>query len=235
MLAGGEDTIADTEAELLRGAGHEVEPFRLSNSGRPAAAAASLLAAPWNPGQHRAMRARVRKLRPDIAHVHNTWFALSPSIFHALAAEGIPTVMTIQNFRLMCAEAKLFRNGRLCTECVGTHPWRAVRYACYRRSRPQSAVAALTIALNRQLSSWDHVDRFFAPSKFVRDVFADGGFDPDRIVVKPNVIGDPGPRREAPSRAGASCSLDGSPARRGRGCCSTPGARQPRSFRSSSL
>ncbi len=201
VYAGGEDTIADTEAELLRDAGHEVDRFRASNPDRAPRAAASLLAAPWNPARYRAVRDRVRELRPDIAHVHNTWFALTPSIFPALAAEGIPTVMTIQNFRLMCAEAKLFRDGGLCTKCVGSHPWHAVRYACYRGSRPQSAVAALTIAVNRRVGSWDRIDRFFAPSEFVKGVFAQGGFDPGRIVVKPNVIGDPGPRPQSPSSA----------------------------------
>ncbi len=198
--AGGEDTIADTEAELLREAGHEPVRFRLGNPEHRRSATAALLAAPWNPAQYRAMRQRARRLRPDIAHVHNTWFALSPSIFRALALEGVPTVMTLQNFRLMCVEPMLFRDGRMCTDCVGSHPWHGVRHSCY-RSRPVSGVAALTIALNRRLGSWDHVARFFAPSEFVKQVFVDGGFDPARIVVKPNVVGDPGPRPEPPSRS----------------------------------
>lgn len=199
--AGGEDTIADTEAELLRDAGHEVERFRVRNADRGRAAATSFAAAPWNFSQHQAMRERVGRLRPDVAHVHNTWFTLSPSIFRALHAERVPTVMTIQNFRLVCAEGKLYRNGRLCTECVGTHPWRAVRYGCYRDSQPASIVAAGTIALNRRIGSWNYVNRFFAPSEFVKGMFVRAGFDPKRIVVKPNVIADPGPRPQAPSRS----------------------------------
>jgi glycosyltransferase involved in cell wall biosynthesis len=199
--AGGEDTIADTEAELLRDAGHEVERFRVRNAARGRAAASSFAAAPWNVAQHKAMRERVRLLRPDVAHVHNTWFTLSPSIFGAIHAEAVPTVMTIQNFRLICAEGKLYRNGRLCTECVGTHPWRAVRYRCYRDSRPASTIAAGTIELNRRLGSWNYISRFFAPSEFVKDMFVRAGFDPERFVVKPNVIADPGPRVQPPSRS----------------------------------
>jgi glycosyltransferase involved in cell wall biosynthesis len=199
--AGGEDTIADTEAELLRDAGHEVERFRVRNSDHGRAGAASFAAAPWNVAQHDAMRERVRRLRPDVAHVHNTWFTLSPSIFRAIHAEGVPSVMTIQNFRLLCPEGKLYRDGRLCTECVGTHAWRAVLYRCYRDSRPASTVAAGTIALNRRLGSWNYISRFFAPSRFVKGMFVRAGFDPDRIVVKPNVIADPGPREEPPSRS----------------------------------
>jgi glycosyltransferase involved in cell wall biosynthesis len=84
---------------------------------------------------------------------------------------------------------------------VGTHPWRAVRYACYRDSRPASLVAAGTIAINRWIGSWDCIDRFLAPSQFVRSILVRAGFDSDRIRVKPNVIGDPGLRQLPPSRS----------------------------------
>jgi glycosyltransferase involved in cell wall biosynthesis len=107
--------------------------------------------------------------------------------------------MTLQNFRPLCAEAKLFRDGRTCTDCVGRSPWRAVRYACYRGSVPASIVAAATIALHRRLATWDLVDRVLAPSESVKAVFVDGGFDPGRIVVRPNFVPDPGGRARSPS------------------------------------
>jgi glycosyltransferase involved in cell wall biosynthesis len=196
---GGEDTISDAEAALLTEAGHNVDVLRVSNPEDRLAAARAFVAAPYNFAQERAMRARVRSFAPDLAHVHNTWFALSPAVFRALRREHVPTVMTLQNFRPLCAEAKLFRNGGLCTDCVGTHPWRGVRYACYRGSVPASLIAATTIALHRRLGTWDGIDRFFAPSDSVKRVFVEGGFSAEKIVVKPNVVRDPGPRGGPPS------------------------------------
>jgi len=198
-LAGGEDTISDTEYDLLTHADHEVARVRVRNVEHSLTAVRSYAVAPYNLVQYSSIRARVRAFNPDVAHVHNTWFRLTPSIFHALHAERVPTVMTLQNFRLMCAEGKLYRNGRRCTLCVGRHPWRAVRYSCYRDSMPASLVAAATIAVNRRLRTWDLIDRFFAPSEFVKDLFVQGGFEPHRIVVKPNVVPDPGPRSMPPS------------------------------------
>ncbi|MGI8430171.1 MAG: glycosyltransferase family 4 protein [Solirubrobacteraceae bacterium] len=198
-FAGGEDTISDTEADLLGRAGHEVERVRVRNLERGTAALRAYAAAPYNVAQYSAMRARVRAFGPDVAHVHNTWFKLTPSIFHALHAERVPIVMTLQNFRLMCAEGKLYRNGRQCTKCVGRHPWAAVRYSCYRDAIGSSAVAAATIAVNRRMGTWDLIERFFAPSDFVKRMFVQGGFDGRRIVVKPNVVSDPGPRLLPPS------------------------------------
>ncbi len=197
---GGEDVVVEAEAELLRQAGHEVRQVVAHNSHRPVGAAVQLLAAPWNARWTRKLRRVVREFRPDVVHVHNTWYAMSPAVIRAAKREGVPVVMTLHNYRLTCANALLFRDGRICEECVGASPWRAVRYRCYRGSRLQSAVAAATIALHRRLGTWtDHVDRFVALTDFQRDLMVRAGLPPDKVVVKPNFVPDPGARPSPPS------------------------------------
>jgi glycosyltransferase involved in cell wall biosynthesis len=196
---GGEDAVVATEAGLLRDAGHQVLTHRASNPSG-ARAAVALSAAPWNEAQARTITRQVERLRPDVVHVHNTWFATSPAVFAAVRRVGVPVVMTLHNYRLVCAAATLFRDGAPCTDCVGTHPWHGVEHACYRGSRPQSAVAAATIDLHQRRGTWHRdVDRFLALTDFGRDRFVAGGLPADRIVVKPNSVDDPGPRRESPS------------------------------------
>jgi glycosyltransferase involved in cell wall biosynthesis len=198
-LHGGEEASVEDEATLLRAGGHQVLQYEVANPDEPVATARALLKSPWNRAHSRNIRAEVRRWRPEIAHVHNTWFSFSPSVIAGLAAERVPTVMSVRNFRLLCINAGLFRAGGICTDCVGTHPWRGVLHNCYRDSRGVSTVAATMLALNRGLGTWDRVDRFLAPSEFVRDMFASSGFEADRFSVTPNVVPDPGPRRDAPS------------------------------------
>lgn len=198
-LPGGEDTISDAEAHLLSDAGHDVVRFRVDNPGSGAKAALQLAGAVWNPRRYGQMRAQVRDLRPDVANLHNTWFTLSPSVFDALHAERVPIVMTLQNYRLLCGNGFLFRDGQVCTDCVGSHPWHAVRHRCYRDSAAQSAVASATIAASRGRGTFDKVARFMAPSQFVKDLFVGAGWAPERIMVKPNFVADPGARDQAPS------------------------------------
>jgi glycosyltransferase involved in cell wall biosynthesis len=145
------------------------------------------------------MAATARQFRPDVAHVHNTWFALSPAVFHALHDTGVPTVMTLHNYRLICANAALFRDGMACTDCLGRGPWQAVAHRCYRGSLLASALAATTISLARHRRSFDTVDRFLVHSRFVRDLFVRAGFPPERLTIKANVVADPGPRSAPPS------------------------------------
>ena len=81
---------------------------------------------------------------PQIVHVHNTWPLLSPSVYGACRRAGVPVVQTLHNFRLACPQAMFLRDGRVCTDCLGRTPWRAVKHACYRGSRAQTAVLAAT-------------------------------------------------------------------------------------------
>ena len=192
---GGEDVVVQAEAALLRRAGHEVLQHQVENPRRALAATAALAAAPWNPAAARDLRRTAERVRPDVVHVHNTWFALSPAVLPAFGRAGVPVVMTLHNYRLLCANGLLFRDGHPCEDCVGSHPWHSVRHGCYRGSAAQSIPVAATIALHRRRHTWDRdVELFLALNEFSRALFVRGGLPPDRILVKPNFVSDPGVR-----------------------------------------
>lgn len=197
---GGEDAVVAAEADLLRTAGHEVEQVLASNPEGALAALTSLAAAPWNPRAARTVRRAAAARDFDVAHVHNTWFAQSPAAIAALDRLGLPVIMSLHNFRLLCANALLLRDGGPCELCVGSHPWHGVRYRCYKDSYPASLVAAGTIALNRRFGTWtDRVRLFLAPSEFVRTRHVAAGFPPDRIVVKRHFTAGSAQRTQPPS------------------------------------
>ncbi|MGI8727659.1 MAG: glycosyltransferase family 4 protein [Solirubrobacterales bacterium] len=196
---GGEDASAEAEAEALERAGHEVVRHLVRNPETPRATVATLARAPANRASAARVRELVRSHRPDVAHVNNTWFTLTPSVFAALADEGVPTVHTLHNYRLLCVNSLLFRDNRPCTDCVGRGPWPGVIHRCYRDSLPASVAAATTITVNRRRGSWQGIDRLIAPSEFARGIFAGAGFDPERISVVPGMVADPGPRSAPPS------------------------------------
>jgi glycosyltransferase involved in cell wall biosynthesis len=199
---GGEDAVVRAEGELLAAAGHEVVVHLARNPSSAVRTGASLAISAWNPLAARQLHDLARRERPDVAHVHNTWFSLSPSILTALAAAAVPVVMTLHNYRLLCANANLFRDGHVCEDCVGSHPWHGVRHRCYRGSRVASVPAASTIALHRALGTWNrHVRLFLALNEFARTRFIRGGLPAHKIHVKPNFVSDPGPRAEPPSRS----------------------------------
>lgn len=192
---GGEDVAVEREAAVLRNGGHEVLQFQVENPSDHLAAARKLSLAPWNPGARGSIEEVTAGFQPDVAHVHNTWFSLSPSVFGGLSNRGVPTVMSLHNYRLMCVNGLLLRDGAPCERCVGSSALDGVRFRCYRDSYVASAIAALTLGLNRANDTWDSVAVFLANSPFVKQTYVDAGFSSEKIDVKPNFADDPGPRR----------------------------------------
>ncbi|HYF66017.1 MAG TPA: glycosyltransferase, partial [Herpetosiphonaceae bacterium] len=153
---------------------------------------------------YRRLRELVRRERPDVAHVHNVFPLLSPAVYRALRAEGVPIVQTIHNFRLLCPNALFFTRGAICERCKGGNMLHAVRLACYRDSRLLSALYATTIMAHRRAGTFAAIDRFIALTEFTAAKLVEGGIArPDRISVLGNFLaercrrpatGAPGPR-----------------------------------------
>lgn len=198
--AGGEDAVVDAERALLRAAGIEVVEHTALNPTEASASLARVLAAPWNPATFTELRRTARRSSADLVHVHNTWFSLSPSVLEAFHRTGLPVVMTVHNYRLVCVNGLLYRDGGQCMDCVGRSPWRGVVHRCYRDSRLASAAVATTIAVNRGLRTWARcVDRFLVLNEEVASVLTDSGLPASTVHRTSNFVGDPGPRASDPS------------------------------------
>ncbi|GAA2296928.1 glycosyltransferase [Streptomyces kunmingensis] len=192
----GENRVVDEEVELLRAAGHRVEVFErrsddIAARSLPAKAAVPLLV-PWNPAVRSQLAARLRAVRPDVVHVHNVFPLLSPAVLAACADAGVPVVATLHNYTQVCPPGTLHRDGRPCTECVGsTLSLPAVRHGCYRDSRLATVPLAVSLSVNRR-RWWSGVERFFCISAAQRDVLVRSGMPAERLVVKHNFVPDPG-------------------------------------------
>lgn len=150
---GGEDQVFAAEAELLQDHGHRVIRFVVHNDRiREASKLRVAVGTIWSAATYRQLRALIRAERPAVAHFHNTFPLLSPSVYYAARAEGVAVVQTLHNFRLLCPNALFFRDGHTCEDCLGRAvPWPAVVHACYRGSRAGSAVVAAMLSVHRAL------------------------------------------------------------------------------------
>jgi len=190
---GGEDTVVELEGELLRARGHEVDTFTDSTTALKAGPLArQLLAVPsflWSRHAYQGLTQKIRAFQPDVVHVHNTFPKLSPGIFWACRRSGVPVVQTLHNFRLLCANAILFRADRPCEKCVGRAPWPALRHRCYKNSLARTAVIVAVGALHTTLGTYTRaVDAHIVLNDFSRRIFVRGGLPGDRLFVKPNFV-----------------------------------------------
>jgi glycosyltransferase involved in cell wall biosynthesis len=201
--AGGEDVVFQSEKQLLERAGHTVIPYIRSNTElkddsllHRIGIVAGMI---WSQEERQSLAAILDAERPDIVHVHNTFIAISPSIYSACSERGIPVVKTLHNFRLLCPGASFFRNGMVCEECVHHSLFRSVLHGCYRSSRQASAAVALMLTTHRVLGTWHRdVTRYIALTHFAKEKFVRAGFPADKFMIKPNFADpDPGERTRA--------------------------------------
>lgn len=190
---GGEDTVVEQEAALLRAGGHEVNVEIVSNDAisGPVAKLRALTSAGGNRGSAQRVSALCNRLRPDVVHVHNFFPLLSPAAHIAAAASGAAVVQTLHNYRLLCAGAMFLRDGAVCEDCLGTRGGSALRNRCFRDSLPgTAAVLAMQRATVGSPPWLDAVDRFIALTEFGRSKFVANGLPADKVVVKPNFVDD---------------------------------------------
>lgn len=195
---GGEDVAVARECSLLAARGHEVSLYTVFNDAvRDAwARVRTALGAPYSLSARRRVAAEIRRVRPDIVHVHNFFPLLTPSVYDACRAAGRPVVQSLHNYRLLCLNALFFRDGRICEDCLGTPvPWPGVKHGCYRGSRGASAAVAAMLTVHRAMRTWaEKVDVYIALTEFARAKFVQGGLPARKLVVKSNFVHpDPGP------------------------------------------
>lgn len=187
----GENRVVESEIGLLRNRGNDVELFSTDSAGiRQSGLLGKIrggLSTPWNPFAARRLRGAVRRFRPDVMHVHNTFPLISPAIFAATRGL-VPRVLTLHNYRLVCAAAIPLREGRTCTECLDKRSSvPAIRHGCYRGSRVATLPLAASVALHRSLGTWEReVEAFIALSEFQRDQMVATGLPGRKMFVKPN-------------------------------------------------
>lgn len=158
---GGSETVFFNTSELLSRHGHQVIPFALKwednlpgpyNAYFPESkeTRSGLMRVPANIVSYFYHSEAADKLQqlidaehPDLAQIHLIWGQLSPSILKVLRRNGIPAVLTVHDYRLVCPDF-LFRDssGHACEECHGSNFWKCVSHRCCKGSLPLSLMMA---------------------------------------------------------------------------------------------
>jgi glycosyltransferase involved in cell wall biosynthesis len=129
-----------------------------------------------------------RAVQPDVAHLHNVYHHLSPSVIDGLHDQGVPVVMTLHDFKLLCPTYSLWVNDRICERCLHGRFYHCLLQRCAHGSWPGSLLNTLEAYTHRIMRIYDKIARFIAPSRFWREKHIEAGFPPERIVHIPNFV-----------------------------------------------
>jgi len=102
------------------------------------------------------MRALIQETHPDLCHIHNIYYQISPSILSVLHEKGIPMVMTVHDYHLISPQYMMWSRGRV-ENWRNVPLWRSAIARFHKHSFLASAAAAFTFRLHERMGL-DHRD-----------------------------------------------------------------------------
>jgi glycosyltransferase involved in cell wall biosynthesis len=206
---GGSEVVFFEHNRLFENAGWEVVPFSMQNvlnepspwsahfvaetdgAGRqsPFAKITRAASAIYSLEAVRRIRGLLALIRPQIAHAHNIYHHLSPSVLVELHRHEVPVVLTLHDLKLVCPAYKMHTQGTICERCRGGALRNVVLNRCIKSSTTMSALVWLESTIHQALDIYlRNVTRFVVPSRFFLDKFAEWGVDTSRFAHIPNSI-----------------------------------------------
>ena len=196
QYAGGEDIVVAEEVRMLQQRGHSVHQYTVNNDGISGVWRQTVVAVRsfYSRPALREISNLLASFQPDILHVHNFFPSISPAIFFAAGKYRVPVVQTLHNYRLICANAMLFRDERPCEDCTAGNSFLpGVIHACYRGSRVGSAIVGASTSVHAALGTWSNrIDRYIALTQFAARQLGNGRIPAEKIRIKPNFAPDRG-------------------------------------------
>lgn len=191
----GEEAVVDKMADMLTSHGHEVAFYRRTTEGVRESAVGKIkgfLSGIYSPSGVRGMWDALRRERPDIVNVHNLYPFISPAALFECKKAGVPVVMTIHNFRLICPTGLFMRDGLPCEVCLERgNEWSCVRYNC-----ECSRLKSIGYTIRNVYARWTgayrkNVAAFACITDFQRQKLIAAGYEAERVTVIPNGIDAP--------------------------------------------
>ena len=202
---GGADRYMLELSDLLTAHGHKVIPFAMADERNLPSPYAKHFVSPvvTDPPRHdwqglrtfgRAMysfeaakklRDLIRSVKPDVAHVHNIYTQISPSVLDVLKREKIPIVLSVHDYDLIAPNYMLWNNGQM-ENLADKSLFNLTLSKFHKDSYAASFAQALAFKVHRARRSYKAtVDRFLTSSDFVLAKHVERGFDRAKFTVLP--------------------------------------------------
>jgi len=142
----------------------------------------------YAPDVERAVRRIVSETRPQIAYVLHYLRKLSPSLLVGLKRAGVPIVVRLSDYAMLCPQAHCLRDEIPCTLCVHGNLLPSIRYCCVQGSLAGSVLNASATWYHRWRRYFDLIDVFVTTTEFMHRMMLSAGFPERRLRHIPTYV-----------------------------------------------
>ncbi len=112
----------------------------------------------------------IEDFKPDIIHMNNINFQLTPSIIDAAYEMNVPVVQTVHDYQMICPNHLLFNpnTNEICEKCINGSKWNCTKGNCIHGSKIKSVLGSIEgILYTKYRDEYKKIDRFICPSYFL--------------------------------------------------------------------
>lgn len=145
----------------------------------------------YSPEAKRKFEELLDDFRPDVVHLNLVHRQITLSILDApyLKENAIPVVYTAHDFIPVCPNCTFLNgSGEVCEACLDGKFRHCIQRKCVKGSTAKSFLAAVEARFLRLRGSYPKIDRYIAPSEFMRSKLVQGGFPAESVVVMRNFL-----------------------------------------------
>ncbi|MEE1049938.1 MAG: glycosyltransferase, partial [Clostridia bacterium] len=134
--------------------------------------------------------------KPDIVHMNNINFQLTPSIIYSVKKRNIPLVQTVHDYQMICPNHLLysFNETKPCDRCIKGSKWNCLKYNCIHDSKVKSLLGVIEAKFYSFLKTYKKVDLYICPSRFLEnklvsssDIYMGKTFTIHNFIEKNNI------------------------------------------------
>jgi glycosyltransferase involved in cell wall biosynthesis len=121
-------------------------------------------------------------MQPDLVHVHNLHYQLTPAILAACDRHRVPIVMTLHDVRLVCPGGTFYNNGKAESLCQTGNPWACLKTRCKNGSLSETLLCFAEYFYNNTFDQYHRVHTFITPSQALKDLMIRKGLPAEKLV-----------------------------------------------------
>ncbi len=142
----------------------------------------------YAPDVERAVTRLVHETQPDVAYVLHYLRKLSPSLLVGLKKAGLPIVVRLSDYQMLCPQAHLLKDSKPCRLCMGGNLLPSIRHRCVQGSFAASAINAAATWFHRMRGYFDLIDVFVVTNPFMKHMMLSAGYPEKRLRLIPTFV-----------------------------------------------
>lgn len=145
----------------------------------------------------KAIQREIKDVKPDLVYIIHFVNKLSPSVITGAKKLGVPVVLRLSDYFLLCPRFDFMYNKKICEDCLTCGYCSCIKKRCVKGSLFASVVRVFSMKVHKMLNIYKNVDAFITPSEFLKKKLVANGYDESKITCIPtftaskSAVGDP--------------------------------------------